>query len=336
MRSRLLVMLVAVGMLATPTAAQLRRVAGTIVNAENGDPVPLVILDGVGADGVTYANFLARQDGGFSVALATPIVRLRARRLGFTPVEADIPADAPMRIVMRALPQRLAVRRVSARTARDCRARDHTGDGGELAEVVGEQFLRSALALEAARDSVRLIEWRTKDRRGGQEVGDSSLVALDSVFVAYRPGRVVTGVGLISRIQLPSARDLGSDTFIDSRCFTVRGTVVEGTDTLDLLHFEPSRRLKDPDVRGDIAVDRRTALPRWMEVEVVNLIRPVHAYRRVRGSFQYRIIGPLLAVPVSASISWLEFGESSTETLERRFLLPRSLRDTTDTVLGAP
>lgn len=320
------------------------RFQGSVVDAATGRPVSSAIVEALDAARASVATFLTRSDGSFTVTLAPAVTMLRARRLGYQPGEVAVAAGTPLRITLRALPQRLRATRVTAESPRRCRTNAHTADGWALATTVAEQFLRSSLVLDAVRDSIVLVDVNSDiDNTGALVPGDTVRLGLDSMFVAYRPGSVVqyadsatlaalVGPGVaVPRnrrlLRLPTVADLASDAFMDTHCFRLGAPIVEDADTLDVLEFVPDGRLVEADVRGTIAVARTTALPRWMDLEVVHLQPQRDGYREARSSVTYEPIGPFVAVPQLATTNFVVwYSRVRQSTVERRFVYPRSLR----------
>lgn len=341
---RLVAAAVLLGAAAALPAQQATRVQGRVVDASSGAAVGSAIVEALEGPRGTVVTFLTRADGSFSIALPPTVTALRARRLGYQPGEVALQGTAPVRLALRALPQRLQATRVTAESPRRCARDAHTSDGWALATTVAEQFLRSSLVLDALRDSIVLVDVTSDiDNRGAVVPGDTVRLGLDSVFVGYRPGRVVqfadsatlaalypagTAVPRNRRVlRLPTVADLASDAFMDAHCFRLGEPIVEEGDTLDVVHFVPDRRLVEADVRGTIAVARGSALPRWMDLEVVQLRPERDGYREARSTVTYEPVGPFLVVPQLATTSFVEwFARVRQATVERRFVYPRSLR----------
>jgi hypothetical protein len=337
--------LLALAAVARPGHAQATaRVQGRVVDAATATPVANAIVEGLDGARGAVVTFLTRDDGSFAVAIPPTVATLRARRLGFAPGEAALSGTAAVRLALRALPQRLRATRVTAEAPRRCDRDAHTTEGWELATTVAEQFLRSSLVLDAVRDSIAIVDVASDiDNRGDVVPRDTIRLGLDSMFVAYRPGEVVqyADAATLARIRgttgdrggsghvlrLPTVADLASDAFMDVHCFRLDAPIVEDGDTLDVLQFVPVRGMVMPDVRGTIAVTRATALPRWMDLDVVHLRPERDRYREARSSVAYEAVGPFLVVPRLAATTFVERSMRVRQSsVERRFVYPRSLR----------
>ena len=90
---------------------------------------------------------------------------------------------------------------------------------------------------------------------------------------------------------MPELADLADEQFIMNHCFDFGGTdVVEG-DTLIRIDFIPAPSVHDPDVAGAVFLDRTSYQLRRMELNLVNLSRPLCARidgQSIRAEFRRR------------------------------------------------
>ncbi len=286
-------------------------VAGTLVDAENGRPVPYGTVTLVGTESARFAD----ANGQFRLTtLRRGAFTLRARQIGYAPHDTalridSMPPSVPLVVRMHRIPAVLPLVRVNG--GKDCVATgppDSAVNPG-LAAIftqVRENVDRFRLVLDEypfryrreERMVLRLMPggditaWvdtlayeSQRDRR--YRVGDVLFVDSNAVAHARR------------HMELPTFGELGDTAFLSAHCFSYGGTKAlggkRGPKVLEI-DFRPATAIPGPDVEGAVYLDAKTFIVRRA---VFRLTKPATARPPVLGlavTTTFREIVPLVAV----------------------------------------
>jgi hypothetical protein len=248
---------------AVPHSSRAQSISGVLVSAVDSAPVPFgtvtVVESGQG-------RFTDAEGQFFLGGLAPGIYHIRARQIGFSPVDTTVTvADAPVRIVLRLrrLAVKLAAVRVTAGRADECVA---TGipDSAANPRLAG---VFSQLADNVDRYRILVDEYPFRYRREERRVirvegrGEATLSFDTAAYDSrerrqYRIGDVLydqVGPDGVRHqyMYIPTFRDLADTAFQAAHCFSFAGQD-HGTIRID---FQPATRIDAPDVEGSLYLD---------------------------------------------------------------------------------
>ncbi|HST60707.1 MAG TPA: carboxypeptidase-like regulatory domain-containing protein [Longimicrobium sp.] len=281
MRTRLLAtatgwMLAVLMLIAAPAAAQ--TVAGRVVEAETGQPVPGAVVVLATPAGTRHAVALADAEGRYTLrARAAGDYTVRAERVGFassapSPVRLD--AGQTVQLEVRAASVRITLEPVVARGRRR-RCSEELAGGAQTSGVWDEarKALQSAALVE--RTGAYTFEMQIRQRRltagGGRVIREQKWMdeATGTPFVTLsgealeRNGYVVVDADSLILYGLGAGAIL-SDVFLASDCFGVRDGGSEHPGWVGL-EFTPLAGRVSPDVRGVLWLDRASSELRVVE-----------------------------------------------------------------------
>lgn len=267
---------------ALPVSAQ--TVAGRVVEAESGLPVPGALVQLLEPGGARVAAVLADPAGRYRLsAPAAGTYALRAERVGFATGAADtvtLSDRQTLRHDIRAESRRVVLDAVVAQgTRRRCSGQPQ--DGAQAAAVWDEarKALASAALAQQSGELWFLSELRiTETTLGGRTIGDTysrRTVTQGKPFESASVDDLVTGGYVVMgrrHIELNGvdATAILSDVFVRHHCFGLRAP---GPDQPGLvgLEFVPLEGRVAPDVRGVLWLDRATAELRYVEYSYTGL-----------------------------------------------------------------
>jgi hypothetical protein len=288
----------------SPAAAQMVR--GTVRDSATGAPVPGVVVSQLDGAGKVLARVITDPKG-FALELAPGAKRLNFRRIGFSPVETDVPVGPHLDVVLR----RLVTNLPPMRTASDRRCDER--DDRARAMALWEEARASMLATSVARETreaaavILLFDYqstpgsgnrtpqkvtRTEARRSGRVLG-AARSAEEFALHGYRADSVDGDV-----YYAPDENVLADESFLATHCFSVADRP-RGDDSTIAIHFEPDRNRRNVDIEGE-AILRKQPLEllrvdfRYAGIE--------NAMRRLRpgGFLEYRA----MPIGVSMAIHW--------------------------------
>lgn len=269
-------------LLALPLRAQ--TVAGRVVEAESGLPVPGAVVQLLDGGGARVAAVLADSAGRYRLsAPAAGTYALRAERVGFATAAAATVTLADGQTLardVRAESRRVVLDAVEAQgTRRRCAGEPQ--DGAQAATVWDEarKALASAALAQQSGELWFLSELQiTETTLGGRTVGDPysrRTVTQGKPFESATVDDLVTGGYVVMgrrRIELKGvdATAILSDAFVRHHCFGLRAP---GPDEPGMvgLEFVPLEGRVAPDVRGVLWLDRATAELRYVEYSYTGL-----------------------------------------------------------------
>jgi hypothetical protein len=235
-------------------------VVGIVTAAGTTAPLPFadVTVEGLGRG--TFADSLGR----FRIAgLPLGNARLRARRLGFAPVTANVVVAAAAADTLRIslTPVSLRLQAVRTRAARVCGgARDADTVVVAILDQVRANAERSRLlAREYPFEATieRTIGDRTGRREAVHRVDTLTRLGGDEREWKYEPGTLVRRAvdstwGAVEHMMIPELADFADDVFIRAHCFQFAGLERINGQELVRLTFEPARSVNGPDVSGSL------------------------------------------------------------------------------------
>jgi hypothetical protein len=248
---------------AVPHSARAQSISGALVSAADNAPVPFGTVT-VGDSG--QGRFTDATGQFFLGGLARGMYHIRARQIGFSPVDTTVAvADVPVRLVLRLrrLAVALAAVRVTARRSDKCVA---TGipDSAANPQLAG---VFSQLTDNVDRYRILVDEYPFRYRREERRfirlegTGDVTIsydtAAYDSrEHRQYRIGNVLfdqVGPDGVRHqyMYIPTFRDLADTAFQAAHCFSFAGQD-HGTIRID---FQPATRIDAPDVEGSLYLD---------------------------------------------------------------------------------
>jgi Carboxypeptidase regulatory-like domain len=266
---RLAYLLLTAASLAQTAAAQV--VHGVLVSAEDNQPVPYgTVRTIVGAD--TIDRF-TNSNGQFALGdLPNGAYHVRARMLGYTPLDTTITVDAartPLVLRIALLPFRLATVPVTAkRNLCIAGIPNETTDRAlgaifDQLRINAERYhlLIDKYPFRYLREEIEFI--RTNNRTDSLTSADTTMY--DSRdrrrykigSVVYQ-ARAATGGGLQTKMYLPTFADLADSSFDDAHCFAYVGRRRNEIE----IDFHPIPSITTPDVDGSIFLDATTYIVR--------------------------------------------------------------------------
>jgi hypothetical protein len=274
-------------LLAGAGAAGAQPVRGTVVSAGDGEPVPYATV--LGPD--TLGRF-ADANGRFSLGnLSAGTYRIRARMLGYAPLDIDVVVDSsrtPVRLRLSPIALHLATVPVTARNNKRCVA---TGLPADLATPLGRVYdqlrtnvdryhlLRDRYPFSVRREEILFVHFGSPDADDSQD----STTAIDTVLYDSRERRRYQ-VGTITYTEstptgrrrmlmyLPTFADLTDSAFLATHCFEYGGDRT-GEIRID---FRPADKISDPDVAGSVYLDDTRYIVRRAEFRMTkpDRVRP--------------------------------------------------------------
>jgi hypothetical protein len=264
-----------VALFLVPAALAAQTVRGHLVEEGTGLPIDGALLVLLDVDGGQRAGSLSNPAGRFEIqAPAAGRYRLRAERIGYRSVVSEPLVLAAgqvldFRLVVPAVA--IAIEGIAVEARRRCFMRPQDG---MLVATLWEEA-RKALNAAAWTERQNLVRFRAiryereLDPRGMRVTSEQSRSWWGSRITPFRSlpvddllrnGYVRNEEGVL-HFYAPDAEVLLSDAFLDHYCFRV----VEQTDGLVGVGFEPAGRRSVPDVRGTLWIDRATAELRRLE-----------------------------------------------------------------------
>ena len=252
--------------------AQSSSLAGTIVARETGERLGYAVVDVGGQGRAQFAN----DSGAFFFGdLATAVVSLRVRRLGYQPLDTSIVLDRGATTNVRIALERVAVRlrEVTVSSMPPCKKPGAPKKNDTTLYGVFTQLRMNAEQYRLLTEKHPLhyllhVELSRRLKSDGSVTLDSSMEQrIDAAPKwRYKPGNVVTRQGPGWFVHLPVLVDFADKSFIEHHCFHYAGRSVVGSDSLIRLEVVASERLRSFDVSGSIFLDpvnfqiRRTRL----------------------------------------------------------------------------
>lgn len=302
---------------AAPAAAQ--SVAGRVVEAETGQPVPGAVVVLATASGERHAAVLADADGRYSLrARAAGDYTVRAERVGFAsgaPVPVRLQAGQTVQLEVRTASVRITLEPVVA-TGRRRRCSAALAGGARTSAVWEEarKALQSAAMVERTGAYTFVMQMRQRQLNAGgrrvireqswtdQATGTPFLTRSGEAL--EQGGYVVVDADSLILYGLGAGAIL-SDVFLASHCFGVRDGGSEHPGWVGL-EFTPLAGRVSPDVRGVLWLDRASSELRVVEYGYTGLPMrgPVDAlggrleFRRMAGGawivMRWHVRGPVL------------------------------------------
>lgn len=259
-----------------PPAADSAMVRGTVIARESNVALPYAVVSIPSLGIQQFTN-----DRGRFVLPKLPngTYRLRARQLGYSPVDADVKvagdSTAEITIRMTRIALQLATMRVETDWPCDMPGRAQLAGNARVLEVF-EQMEQNAERLRIMSDQYPFLvsseRRQVLRRRDGSESPPQidTTVATSLVHENYKPGKVVERrrdkVGVEYYMRIPTLLDFADEEFRNNHCFLVRG-VDNGSGTGQLrIDFKTWSKITTPDVEGSVFLD--TANYRLRRVEV--------------------------------------------------------------------
>jgi hypothetical protein len=262
--------LVTVGMGAA-SVARAQLVHGVLVAANDSEPVPYGTVIGPDSTGrFTDAR------GRFSLGtLAAGQYRLRARMLGFLPLDTTVSISAsplPIVLLMRRLAIRLATIPVTAKRSEGCVATgfQNTKDP-ELAKVFSQlntnadryKLLLDKYPFRYRREETEYVETTYQNSLADSTIWEDTTEYDSRQRRPYQPGDVVFTQAADNGEQrklmyLPTFQDLADSAFDAAHCFAYMGQKKNEI----RIDFRPADRIKTPDVDGSIYLDAKRFMVR--------------------------------------------------------------------------
>lgn len=264
-RRRCLLLTALVGATCVVNVARAQVVRGVLVSVNDSEPVPYGTVVVVGPD--SSGRFTDAQ-GRFSLgSLGNGDYRLRARMLGFLPLDTTVTVDArrvPIVLKLRPVAIRLVTIPVIAKRNQGCVATGFKNSRDpELTAIFAQ------LNLNVERYKLVLDKYPFRYRREETEfvrtnylnsVEDSTIWADTAEYDSrqrrpYHPGDIIfsdtNARGVPRRLMyLPTFLDLADSAFDAAHCFAYMGHKNEIR-----IDFRPADRIKTPDVDGSIFLD---------------------------------------------------------------------------------
>ena len=269
---------------AAPLAAQV--VNGSVVLADGTTRVPGAIVVATTASGVTVGRALTTGRGAFVIALAGPAtVSLTVLRIGYRPstgptVEVGAGATVSTRVVFAA--RAITLTSVDIRERETCRVQ---GDSSLAVAQVWEEARKAMLTTQLSNEgAVLTADWieydRTLDTTSRLVQQQRVRSAQHPTTHAFRsqPADVLASAGYVvadsggTTYYAPDADALLSEAFVNSHCFRLAASPLDGADRLIGVAFAPARDHRDArDIEGTLWLDRASAELRFLEYRYTNL-----------------------------------------------------------------
>lgn len=290
--------------LAVAGSARAQGIAGKLVSAGDGAPIPGAMVRVLDAGEVERGWALSGSDGGFHVdSVPAGRYRIEVERIGFEtwrsgPVELSATGVLRRTFRVPVQPVELGAIRVEGSARGECRTRSE--EGPALAAVwteVRKALERTRRTREQSGDRFQLRRYdrfldrdlrvMKEDAVSGSKVGRATYrsVPLDTL-VQNGFASSVPGGGL--NVHAPDAPVLLSDAFGATHCFRL----VPGPDSLPGqvgLAFSPTRERRVPEVEGTLWVDTASAHLRSLTFHYVHLGEP-YPDSLAHGRLDYRAL----------------------------------------------
>lgn len=280
---------------------------GSVRDAATGAPVEGALVQAVaGADTVRR---LTGRAGTFTLPRGTRGWSLSVRRLGFTPLAREVaPGATAVDVTLVPVPVALGAVRVEAPALPPRRCLDFASDpaADADAQALAETFQRTVAFLEEFKTEI-VVRDRvdTLFSNGTYTESPETARALDSVFVRYERGGVLSGRATSLVIALPSVSNLAEAAFVVNHCWRRAGPDAGSPsgDSVEVLDLSPVTSITAPDVRGRVARDRSTGLPRWLALSVTRVDPFTFGVLDVRGELTFDQPVPFLATPATLRVT---------------------------------
>lgn len=332
--------------------------SSTAVLAQTGTIVGRIVVKGANLP-VSYSVVSAKpgvterftgNDGQFTLAGLMPgRVVVTAKHIGYAPYDTTIvmPERDTVRLTIELTLVTIQLPAIQS-LAKAC---GHLGVGGDTAANLQLAMLFDQLKMNAERHALLSrsypFELRVERKISKPEPAlEARFVAFDTVARSsvrewrYSPGNVMGmreidgGVfgGRWYTVVMPELADFADERFLTYHCFDYGGTdVVEG-DTLIRIDFVPAPSVHDPDVAGAVFLDRTSYQLRRMELNLVNLSKPLRSRidgQSIRAEFRDVLPGVPMLHHVSSFV--IPKGDPKKQALEpstevQRVLSVRFLR----------
>jgi hypothetical protein len=256
-------------------------VRGVVREGGTSVPLPGVVVEALDRDGAAVARTIADANGRFSLAPPASVVRLRAIRIGYRPLDVALPSSSnPLELVMERIPRLLNAVRVSDHEL--CPGSTDRGSAFQLWEQARAGLLAAIVAREAkpavATTAVfqrnmlasdNLISWQHVDRHTGQTTRPFVAFAAPARFALEGYLREVDNERLF---MAPDADVLLDESFAATHCFHLQAADAAHPDQVGLA-FVPIPTHPDSlvDVSGTIWIDRTNPTLRSFDFRYTNL-----------------------------------------------------------------
>ena len=256
-------------------------------------------------------ELLADDSGGFFFAeLAPGPHHIRARHLGFAPLDTTVVVDTaatPAPVVLRLTRLTMRLAEIEVRAQKECRAPGPPDPGVEPAlALIFEQLRENAdrwVLFAAGHPFVWRME-RHFDSRGN--AGSLPDMRPDTVVIGslakwgYAPGRVVTEVNQNGRrerqLNIPGLRDLADTAFHRSHCFTYGGLETIADTEYVRVDFRVASSLHDPDIDGSAYLDPESYLLRRAVVRLTHPGKVNRAMKELEVTSWFHEIAPAVVI----------------------------------------
>jgi len=254
-----------VALVAVPFDLRAQVVSGTVLSAADGQPVPY----GTISVGDTMLGRFADAAGRFSLgAPASGTYHLRARQIGFLPLDTTLTGPGSQGLVLRLQPLPVRLASIPAEPSQHgCAAPSLAESSAQpaVAMVLAQMHQnveRYRILLDQYPFNYRMEESRAVLMNAHTRDEQDSVIALDTATydsrqrhhyaigsVVYEE-RSVTG-GQRMMMYIPTLRDVADAAFADAHCFAYMGDAAHEL----RIDFRPADRIKAPDVTGSIYLD---------------------------------------------------------------------------------
>lgn len=297
MSSRLTIAATIASTLSVVNTAWAQQMRGTVRDGASGEPIPSAVLLLLDSVGVTRARNITDQRGGYRIAAAAWMKRMRVVRIGFRPSEVALPEVvlpddvATVDVSMTRIPTMLEPVHVSS--GAKCSSRSDRIAALSLLEQARAGLLAAIVAQETR--PAEMIRLRTNELMSADDEVTSLRVRSDSsarvghAFQAARSAGDFVTLGFYDAdgsgmLYAPDAETLLDDAFRDGYCFLLRGHDSKRPNAVGL-GFGPAKTRKDRiDVDGTLWIDtlsRRLLEIRYDYVGFSRLLEQAHPGGRV-------------------------------------------------------
>lgn len=253
--------------------------------------------------------------------LAPGSYRLRARHLGFSPLDTTVTlssagTSADLELRLTHLTIRLSEMRVVA--PGPC---VHPGVPDEstdysLAAVFGQlrENADRAIALATQFPFLYRMERRTTEKtvnHGEHPVGRDTVAFDGNAGWAYRPGNMITPVNdhgrMTTQLNIPGLVQLADSNFHAAHCFTYGGVRKVAGKRYIRIDFEPDIRLDTPDIEGSAFLDPETYQVRRivMSLTHADLVSTQIAAMKVTSTFR-EIVPSIMILDTADAVTTFE------------------------------
>jgi hypothetical protein len=251
-------------------------VVGVVTAKESGQPLPYADLF---IEPFKAAAFTSSEGSFRLTQVPAGTIRIRARRVGSAPVTITVGVTQhqtdTVRIELQTLA--LALARVSVRD-NVCPNRDAKSIDASIVTILQQVQLNAERGRLLARDfPFEMILERTVANEAYAPFSNASRIVVDTLQVdtisatmehgwRYEPGKLIrsgreTGnekIGAPERMVVPQLVDFAEPAFVAAHCFRYAGVVPTDGHRLLRVDFEPTKAIKEPDVRGSLYFDTLT------------------------------------------------------------------------------